>query len=117
MKKLIWPVLGVIAMAVFTGFQEALADNHITAQEWVQVILGLLMAFNVWATANLPQYGGMKTAVAAAIAVATGLYTFIVGGVSTGEYINLGIILLMALGVAFTPQPVTKVINGQTVAP
>jgi hypothetical protein len=117
MKKIIVPVIGVIVMAVFTVFQEAMVDNHISAQEWVQVILGVLMAFNVWATANLPGYGSLKTYVAAAIAVATGLYTFIVGGVSMGEYINLGIILLMALGVALPKQPATTIINGEVVAP
>jgi hypothetical protein len=115
MRKLILPVLGTIVMAVLVAVQEATADNHVTAQEWVQVILGALMAFNVWATANLPGYDKMKTYVSAAIAVATGLYTFIVGGVSTGEYINLGIILLMALGVALVRQPVTTVINGRVV--
>lgn len=102
-------------MAVLTVIQEATADNRITAQEWVQVILGALMAFNVWATANLPQYDKMKTYVAAAIVFVTGLYTYIVGGVSTAEMINLGVMVLAALGVALTKQPVTTVINGVTV--
>lgn len=113
MRKLIWPVLGTIVMAILTVFQEASQDNHITAQEWVQVILGALMAFNVWATANLPGYDKMKTYVSAAIVVVGALYTYIVGGVSTGEIINMGVLLLAALGVAVTRQPVTTVINGQ----
>lgn len=117
MKKLILPLLGVVALTVFTAFQEAMVDNHISAQEWVQVFLGVLMAFNVWATANLPGYGWLKTAVAAAIAVVTALYTFVIGGVSNGEIINMVIILLMALGVAIPKQPVTKIINGEVVAP
>lgn len=112
-KKLIWPVLGTIIMAVLTVFQEASQDNHITAQEWVQVALGALMAFNVWATANLPGYERMKTYVSAAIVVVGALYTYIVGGVSTGEIINMAVLLLAALGVAVTRQPVTTVINGQ----
>lgn len=112
-KKLIWPVLGTIIMAVLTVFQEASQDNHITAQEWVQVALGALMAFNVWATANLPGYEKMKTYVSAAIVVVGALYTYIVGGVSTGEIINMAVLLLAALGVAVTRQPVTTVINGQ----
>lgn len=116
MKKLIWPVLGTIVMAVLTVFQEASADNHITAQEWVQVLLGALMAFNVWATANLPQYTSMKTYVSAAIVVFGALYTYIVGGVTMGELINMAVLTLAALGVAVTKQPVTTVINGTTVA-
>jgi uncharacterized membrane protein len=114
-KKVWWPVLGTIVMAVLTVIQEASADNSITAQEWVQVILGALMAFNVWATANLPQYTKMKTWVAAAIVVVGALYTYIVGGVSTAEIINMIVLFLAAVGVAFTPQPITTVINGRTV--
>lgn len=114
-KKLIWPVLGTIAMAIFTTVQEALTDNHIDSQEWVLVGLGVLMAFNVWATANLPQYTKMKTWVAAAIVVAGALHTFIVGGVSTQELINMIILFLAGIGVAVTPQPITTVVNGTTV--
>lgn len=92
-----------------------MADDTITGQEWVLVILGALMAFNVWATANLPQYTKMKTYVAAAIAVVGALHGFIVGGVDTAEIINMVILAVAALGVAATPQPVTTVINGRTV--
>ena len=117
MKKLIWPVLGLIVMAVLTTVQEASSDSHIDAQEWVQVVLQAIMAFNVWATANLPQYTKMKTYVAAVIAVVSLLYTVIIGGVSTQEIINLIITGLAALGVAATPQPVTTVSNGRTITP
>ena len=115
MKKLIWPVVGTLVMAILTVFQEASADNHVTAQEWVQVLLGALMAFNVWATANLPGYDKMKTYVSAAIVVFGALYTYIVGGVSMGEMMNMGVLLLAALGVAVTKQPVTTVIDSVVV--
>lgn len=117
MRKLIWPILGLVVMAILTTVQDSLTDSKIDAQEWVQVGLQALMAFNVWATANLPQYTKMKTYVAAAIAVTSLLYTVIVGGVSTQEVINLVITGLAALGVAATPQPVTTVINGTTITP
>lgn len=115
MKKLIWPLLATIVMAIFTTVQEAMKDSHIDSQEWVLVGLGALMAFNVWATANLPQYTKMKTWVAAAIVVAGALHTFIVGGVSMQEIVNMIVLFLGAVGVAVTPQPVTTVINGTTV--
>lgn len=114
-KKLIGPIVGTILMAVLTVFQEAAADNAITGQEWVQVILGALMAFNVWATANLPGYEKMKTRVAAAIVVFGALYTYIIGGVSTAEAINMAVLFLAAVGVAVIKQPVTTVIQGETV--
>lgn len=102
-------------MAIFTTVQDALTDNKIDNQEWVLVGLGALMAFNVWATANLPQYKNMKTYVAAAIVVAGALHTAIVGGVSTQEIINMIVLALAALGVTFTRQPITTVIEGETV--
>lgn len=117
MKKVVWPIAATIVMAIFTTIQDALSDARIDNQEWVLVGLGVLMAFNVWATANLPQYNKMKTYVAAAIVVAGALHTFIVGGVSMQEWVNLVVLGLGALGVAATPQPVTTVINGTTVTP
>lgn len=117
MKKLVWPILATVAMAVFTVFQEALTDSKIDTQEWVLVGLGALMAFNVWATANLPQYTKMKTYVAAAIVVAGALHTFIVGGVSMQEWVNMIVLFLGGLGVAITPQPVTVVESGRTITP
>lgn len=104
-------------MGILTTLQEVLADQQITSQEVVLVVLGAFMAFNVWATANLPQYTRMKTYVAAAITVLGALYTFIIGGVSTTEAINLVVLFLSAIGVAITPQPVTRTINGKTVLP
>jgi len=115
MKKLIWPILGLIVMAVLTTIQQVNADNVITASEWVMVALQGLMAFNVWATANLPQYAAMKSYVAAAIAMVSLLVSLITGGLTTNEIVNLIITGLAALGVIFTPQPITTVINGTTV--
>lgn len=117
MKKALWPVLGLVVMAVLTTIQQVNADSHIQAFEWVMVGLQAVMAFNVWATANLPQYGAMKTWVAATIAAMQLLVTLVDGGLTTNEIINLVITFIAALGVAFTPQPITKVINGTTVPP
>jgi hypothetical protein len=114
-RKLIWPIIGLVVMAVLTTIQQVNDDNHITASEWVMVGLQALMAFNVWATANLPQYERMKTYVAAAIVALQLLVTLIDGGLTTNEVINLVITFIAALGVAFTPQPITTVINGTTV--
>jgi hypothetical protein len=105
-------------MTILTTVQAATSDGStIDAQEWVQVGIQGVMAFNVWATANLPQYTKMKTWVAVVIAVLQVLYTFVIGGVDTPEIINMIITALAAAGVAFTPQPLTKTINGKTVLP
>jgi hypothetical protein len=105
-------------MAILTTVQAATLDGSgIDEQEWVQVGIQAVMAFNVWATANLPQYTKMKTYVAVTLAVLQLLYTVVIGGVSTAELINLIITALAAAGVTLTSQPVTTVINGRTVPP
>lgn len=118
MKKVLWPVLGLIAMTILTTVQQAMGDQHITAQEWVQVGLQALMAFNVWATANLPGWSWLKTSVAAAIAVLSLLYTTLASGtVDFTAIVNLLITGLAALGVAVTKQPMTLTQNGRTIQP
>lgn len=118
MKKLIWPVLGLIAMAILTTVQAATADGStIDSQEWVQVAIQAVMVANVWATANLPQYGKMKTVVAVVLAVLQVFYTYVVGGVDTPEIVNMIITALAAAGVAFTPQKLTTVVDGKTIPP
>jgi hypothetical protein len=117
MKKLILPILGLVVMAILTTLQQAMADNVIGPEEWVQVALQAVMVVNVWATANLPQYKSMKSIVAGVIAVLSLLVTVIIGGVDTQEMINLVITFVAALGVVFIPQPVTTVTAGRTIAP
>jgi hypothetical protein len=117
MKKVIWPVVGLVVMAVLVTIQQANADNHVSASEWVMVGLQAVMAVNVYFTANLPQYAHMKTYVASVIAVMQLLVVLIDGGLTTNEIINLVITGVAALGVAFTPQKLTTVINGTTVPP
>lgn len=115
--KFLWPLVGLIVMALLTTFQDALTDQNISAQEWVQVTIQAVMAVNVWATANLPQFEKMKTLVAAVLVTLQALYTFVIGGVDTPELINLVITFLSALGVAFARQPLTKMVNSVTVSP
>lgn len=117
MKKLIFPVLGLIVMAILTTIQQVNTDNHVTASEWVMVGLQAVMAINVFFTANLPGYAHMKTYVAAVIVVMQLMVTLISGGLTGNEIVNLIITGLAALGVAAVPQPVTTVINGTTVPP
>jgi hypothetical protein len=117
MKKIIWPLLGLLAMAIVTTIQQVNADNHVSPSEWVMVGVQAVMAVNVYLTANLPQYTKMKTYVAAVIVVLQLLVASVAGGLTTNEIINLIIAFIAALGVHFTPQPLTTVVNGTTVTP
>lgn len=117
MRKLLWPVIGSVLMAVLMTVQESMSDHTISAQEWVMVGIQATMVAHVYLTANLPQYEKMKTWVAGVVAVLQTLYVVIVAGLDTPEIIGLIITYLAAVGVSFTRQPVTYVVEGRTVPP
>lgn len=108
-----WSLVGLIVMAVLTTFQTALTDQHIDAQEWTQVAIQAVMAVNVYLSANLPSYQNVKRYVAAGITGLQLFYTLVPGGVDTPELINLAITILAGLGVVFSPQPITRTVDGQ----
>lgn len=116
--KLAWPLIGLVVMAVMTTVQNSLTnDKVIDSQEAVQIAIQAVAAFMVWAAANLPQYSRMKTLVMAVMAVLQTLYTVIIGGVDTTEYLNLGVTFLSVLGVALTPQQLTTTDGHLTTPP
>jgi len=117
MRKLLWPVIGSVLMAVLMTVQEAMNDRAISSQEWVMVAIQATMVAHVYLTANLPQYEKMKTWVSGVVAVLQTLYVVIVAGLDTPEIIGLVITYLAAVGVSFTRQPVTTVVEGKTVTP
>ena len=105
---------GTVLMTVLLGFQSATSDGSVAdGQELIQILIGVVTTGGVWASANLPGATWIKTAVAAVLAVLNILVTAILGGVNTGEIVNMAIAVLVALGVAVTASPVTTVINGQ----
>lgn len=109
-------LLGVVAMAILTTITNALGnDNIIDSQEAVQIAIQGVAAVNIYLTANLPGYENAKKYVMAIILVLQALYTFVIGGVDTTEWINLAITALSALGVMVVPQPETTVNHGVTV--
>jgi hypothetical protein len=111
----LWLALGgTLLMTVLLGIQTATSDGTVTdGQEWIQISIGAVTAFGVWAAANLPGATWIKTAVASVLAALSILVTAIIGGVNTGEIVNMVIAVLVALGVMVTTSPVTTVINGQ----
>jgi hypothetical protein len=115
-KAPVWLALvGTIAMVVLLGVQTATSDGSTTdGQEIVQIMIGAVTVFAVWAAANLPGYTWIKTAIAAVLALLNVLVTVILGGVGTGEIINMVIAVLVALGIPMVTTPITTVIDGRT---
>jgi hypothetical protein len=112
---LIVSLVGTVLMAVLSLIATAGDYDWSKPQLWIMVVISAIGAFNVWAAANLPGYENIKKYVAAATLVLQALFVFVIGGVSTGEWINLAITLLTALGVAVVPHPITTTQNTGTV--
>lgn len=104
--KMIPPLLGAVAMVILTGVINAIQGDHlIDAQEGIQMIIQGLSVVAVWGAANVPGWEKGK-AVQAAIFVALNLLvSLVLGGMDLTEWLNLGIALLAAFGVAKVPQP------------
>ncbi|MGA8113180.1 MAG: hypothetical protein WCA46_05930 [Actinocatenispora sp.] len=108
--------LVAVAAAVATVLVSALSDGHVSTVEWIQVAISVTTAVGVWATANVPTLTWAKAAVAAVLTVLNLLVTYISGGVTGPEWLNIGLAVLGTLGVYAVPNkgaPSYKV-SGQT---
>ena len=95
--------IAALAVAGLTGVASALTDNAFTAPEGVQVAIAVTTAAGVWLVPTLPQHPGIKTALAALLAVLNLAVTFIDGGITGAEGVNLGLAALGVLGVGVAP--------------
>lgn len=105
--KLIAPVIGVLLTALASAFM----DGHVSAVEGVQILIAATQAAGV-ALAGLVPIGLMwpKTVVAGVLAGLQLLATYLINGGNFGaitltEWINIGLAIAVALGVAAIPQP------------
>lgn len=100
--KSIAMALAAAVMAGVTAYR-AVSGDGVTASEWVAVVLAVMGAINVWASANVPAFAKAKTFVAALFVVAQVLQTSITGGITSDEWLLLVIQFLGALGVVAAP--------------
>lgn len=92
-----------LAGTVATVLVSSLSDGHVSAAEWVQVAISAATAAGVWTAANVPSLTWAKAAIAAVLAGLNLLVTYLVGGVTVVEWINIGLAVAGALGVYAIP--------------
>jgi hypothetical protein len=94
-----------IALAAVTFLVTALADSVIETQELINLGIILAGAIGVYLVPNLPdsvaKYG--KGAVAVATAALIAILSFLGDGISTSEWLQVGIAALAAIGVVIVP--------------
>jgi hypothetical protein len=96
-----------VVAAALAAAVAALADDVIDGSEWINVLIVSLGAISVAGAGELPQgiWAHTKTIVAAATAGAVFLQSAITDGMTTSEWLQLGLAVMAALGVAFAPGP------------
>lgn len=97
--------LAALAMAVLTAIRAGMADQHVSAEEWVIVIIAGFNVVTVWSAANIPGYAKAKTVMAAVGVTLALLVSLVSGGLTLDEGILLALEFLGALGVVAGPQP------------
>jgi hypothetical protein len=97
--KALVSVIAAVALTLYTF----LNDNHISAEEWVQVCIAFTVAINVYLVPLTPEWPWMKTAVAAVTSLLNALVIVIVGGLDQQEILTLVIAVLTPFGVAMAP--------------
>jgi hypothetical protein len=97
--------LATLVMAILTVVRSAMADQHVSAEEWVLVSIAGWNTATVWGAANIPVFAKAKTFMAAIGVTLALLVSLISGGLTVDEIILLVIEFLGAMGVVVGAQP------------
>lgn len=107
MTRDVWRQWGrAIAAAVTAGgvvLASALTDGHVDPAEGVQIAIQTVSAVAVWLTPNLPGSTGIKTALAALLAMLNLAASLIIGGLTGAEVVNIVLAGVGVLAVAVAP--------------
>lgn len=100
--------LAMVVATVLTAVLAAMAgDNVVSATEWVNVAIAGVGAAAVFTAPNIPGAAFTKSVLAVLTAVLMVLASAIVGGVSTTEWMQIGLAALGAVGVYAAPYKTT----------
>jgi 2-keto-3-deoxy-6-phosphogluconate aldolase len=96
--------IAIVLATVISGVTAALAgDSIVSPTEWVNIAILGVGALGVFAAPNVPGAAFTKSILAVLAAVLTVLASAIIGGISTTEWLQIGLAALGALGVYAIP--------------
>jgi hypothetical protein len=99
MRKYAKGIVAALAAALVAVGAALTGNNHIDTTEWVNVAIAAVGAFQVWYAANVNGAPYVKAVIAAATAGLIALQSYIVGGVTISDWVQIGLAVLGALGV------------------
>jgi len=74
-----------------------------TGPEWVQILIGVTLALQVYLVPLVPGHTWVKSTVGALLAGLGALAVAIIGGVTASELLDIAVYVLAALGIALAP--------------
>lgn len=99
MRKYSKGIVAALAAALVAVGAALTGNNHIDATEWVNVAIAAVGAFQVWWAANVNGAPYVKAGIAAATAGLIALQSYIIGGVTVSDWVQIALAVLGALGV------------------
>lgn len=106
-----------VALAAVTFLVTALTDDTLSMEEFLNLGVVILGAVGVYVIPNSPEGVArfLKTGVTAATAALVAILSFLTDGISTTEWLQIGIATLAAVGVYIVPNevkiPASVVVN------
>jgi hypothetical protein len=105
-------LLTAVAVAILAAAVAAMTgDQYISNVEWINIAIAGVGACSVFAAPNVPHAMFTKTIIAALTAVLAFLVSAITDGVSTSEWLQIGVIAAGAFGVFAIPNKTDEVLS------
>jgi len=99
LKKYAKGIVAALAAALVALSAAYTGNDRIDLTEWVNVAIAAVGAFQVWWVANVNGAPYVKAGIAATTAGLVALQSYIIGGVTFSDWIQIGIAVVGALGV------------------
>lgn len=96
--------IGMVLMTVVTAIVAAMTDDVVTTAEWINVAILGFGAASVFAAPNVPGAAYTKTVLAVLTAALTAVASFLTGGITTAEWLQVLVASAAAVGVYAAPK-------------
>lgn len=96
--------IGMVLMTVVTAIVAALTDDKVSTAEWLNIAILGFGAASVFAAPNVPYAKYTKTVLAVLTAGLTAVVSFLTGGITTAEWLQVLVAAAAAVGVYALPK-------------
>lgn len=96
--------IGMVLMTVVTAIVAALTDDVVSTSEWINVAILGFGAASVFTAPNIPGAKHTKVVLAVLVAALTAVASFLTGGITVAEWLQVLVAAAAAVGVYALPK-------------